>query len=422
MLDRIRSVGSRLIAAQPRELVIGNIVRRVLGLVREVDEQQNGTVIGDAGGYAGKPTSPLPPHGHPQHHPHHHARRSSSHFSSLATTSVGLGGQSNATVSSDQLRRPSLQRTGTATPAAVAPNPLYSQLFPSTKALSSTNASPESHDAQSRHQTSISPLAESLAVPGGSTNSAPQNLDVKGPSGSGSASLKADVLEGIRELLDEVDQVHEQIAAYALEHIHSDEIILTYSASATVQRFLLAAAKKRRFTVIYAESYPNNHHDTHSMVLHGHTRRKGVSEASTGGDFDDDDDTDGNDSRFRPLTSAGITVILIPDSAIFAVMSRVNTVIFAAQSVLANGGVVAAAGSSAVAQAAAAHRTPVVVVAGVYKLSPLHSFQQNDMFDEGDPGVVLPFSEGELVELADVINPLLDYVPPEQVDLYITNT
>ena len=38
LVERIRQVGRRLTSAQPREVVVGNIVRRVLGLVREVVE------------------------------------------------------------------------------------------------------------------------------------------------------------------------------------------------------------------------------------------------------------------------------------------------------------------------------------------------------------------------------------------------
>lgn len=34
----MQSVGRRLMAAQPREMVVGNIVRRVLGLIRDEAE------------------------------------------------------------------------------------------------------------------------------------------------------------------------------------------------------------------------------------------------------------------------------------------------------------------------------------------------------------------------------------------------
>jgi translation initiation factor eIF-2B subunit beta len=35
LLARIQEVGQRLIEAQPREMVVGNIVRRVLGMIRD---------------------------------------------------------------------------------------------------------------------------------------------------------------------------------------------------------------------------------------------------------------------------------------------------------------------------------------------------------------------------------------------------
>ena len=35
LLERIQQVGQRLIEAQPREMVVGNIVRRVLGMIRD---------------------------------------------------------------------------------------------------------------------------------------------------------------------------------------------------------------------------------------------------------------------------------------------------------------------------------------------------------------------------------------------------
>lgn len=38
LIERVQSVGKRLMAAQPREMVVGNIVRRVLGLIRDEAE------------------------------------------------------------------------------------------------------------------------------------------------------------------------------------------------------------------------------------------------------------------------------------------------------------------------------------------------------------------------------------------------
>lgn len=218
--------------------------------------------------------------------------------------------------------------------------------------------------------------------------------------------VRAEVLEGINEIIDELGQVDDQIAAYALDHIHSNEIILTHTSSTTVQRFLLKAAAKRKFTVIHAESYPNNHEATHATVS---------------GTSPHDDEILSTEAFQKPLIALGITVILIPDSAVFALMSRVNKVILGTHSVLANGGLIAAAGTRVIARAAKVHQTPVVVVSGVYKLSPVYPFDFDSLIEYGDSSKVIGYEDGDLVDQIDVQNPLYDYVPAELVDLYITN-
>lgn len=242
-------------------------------------------------------------------------------------------------------------------------------------------------------------------------NSLPSTPGSQSPSGrlpghGPTKDIRAEVLDGISEIIDELGQVDDQIAAYALDHIHSNEIILTHTSSTTVQKFLLKAAAKRKFTVIHAESYPNNHEATHATV--------------SGSAFGDDENLS-FDSFQKPLTASGITVILIPDSAVFALMSRVNKVILGTHSVLANGGLVAAAGTRVIARAAKVHQTPVVVVSGVYKLSPVYPFDFDSLIEYGDASKVLPYEDGDLVDQIDVQNPLYDYVPAELVDLYITN-
>lgn len=218
--------------------------------------------------------------------------------------------------------------------------------------------------------------------------------------------MRAEVLEGINEIIDELGQVDDQIAAYALDHIHSNEIILTHTSSTTVQKFLLKAAAKRKFTVIHAESFPNNHEATHATVS---------------GTASSEDELMSVESFQKPLIALGITVILIPDSAVFALMSRVNKVILGTHSVLANGGLIAAAGTRVIARAAKVHQTPVVVVSGVYKLSPVYPFDFDSLIEYGDASKVLSYEDGDLVDKIEVQNPLYDYVPAELVDLYITN-
>lgn len=241
------------------------------------------------------------------------------------------------------------------------------------------------------------------SLPGSPAHGSPSGRPLDHPP---SKDIRAEVIEGIGEIIDELGQVDDQIAAYALDHIHSNEIILTHTSSTTVQKFLLKAAAKRKFTVIHAESYPNDHEDVHRTVS---------------GNNHGDEESLSFEAFQKPLIELGITVILIPDSAVFALMSRVNKVILGTHSVLANGGLVAAAGTRVIARAAKVHQTPVVVVSGVYKLSPVYPFDFESLIEYGDASKVIGFEDGSLVDQIDVQNPLYDYVPAELVDLYITN-
>jgi len=52
---------------------------------------------------------------------------------------------------------------------------------------------------------------------------------------------------------------NEDISKQALEHIHSNEIILTVGQSSEVEMFLKEAAKDRTFEVFITECSPLNH-------------------------------------------------------------------------------------------------------------------------------------------------------------------
>lgn len=365
MIDRVRKVGQRLIAAQPREMAVGNIVRRVLGLIREVIEE------GPDDGVTSDGVDP-----------------SSGHFSTFnqgATLphTVPLGGSTGSSAEPADFALGAHHR-----PPLITSHMSYISGGPQVTSLFGLLSHPTENSPVPTPPTGTqSPLSKSITA------------DPK-------VDIKAEVIDGIKELLDELDVVDDQIAASALEHIHANEIILTTTSSQTVQKFLISAARKRKFTVIHAEAFPNDHNDTHEMIMTG---------GKKGAEDDDEDD------RWRPLTSMGITVIVIPDSAVFAIMSRVNKVIMAPHTVLANGGIIAAAGALTIAHAAKVHQTPVVVVSGVYKLSPVYPFDMEDLVEYGDPGKVVGFEEGDVVENVEVVNPIYDYVEPGLIDLYITN-
>lgn len=76
----------------------------------------------------------------------------------------------------------------------------------------------------------------------------------------------------------------------------------------------------------------------------------------------------------KELSKLGISTTLIPDACVYTIMSRVYKVIIATHGLMANGGLITASGVLGVCEAAQAHKVPVIVVCGLYKLSPLFPF------------------------------------------------
>ncbi|GJE96453.1 eukaryotic translation initiation factor 2B beta subunit [Phanerochaete sordida] len=200
--------------------------------------------------------------------------------------------------------------------------------------------------------------------------------------------MKPVVMDAIQDVLDELETVYDNIAKTAREHINPDEIILTIGHSKTVEAFLKAAAHYRSYTVIVAETGPS---------YSGHTMAKA-------------------------LSAAGISTFLVPDSSIYALMSRVTKVVLGAHAILATGGMFAITGSLLAATAARTHSTPVVVCAGQFKFTPLWNlYHEYGALDFADPSSVLGFEEGALVDKVEVLNPYYDYVAPDLVDVFVTN-
>ncbi|KAK9299900.1 hypothetical protein QLX08_007234 [Tetragonisca angustula] len=194
-----------------------------------------------------------------------------------------------------------------------------------------------------------------------------------------------------QESLHKILTAEENITQQASEHIHSNEIIMTIGKSTLVEEFFKKAAATRAFEVIVAEGGPS---------LTGHDMAVNLSKAK-------------------------IKTTLISDVAIFAMMSRVNKVIIGTHSVMANGGLRAISGSHTVAQAAKHYSVPVMVLLPLYKLSPLYlySHEQDGFNNHVSPlQGVIDGANVSLLERIHVYNPVFDYVPPELVTLFISNT
>lgn len=205
--------------------------------------------------------------------------------------------------------------------------------------------------------------------------------------------LKGRVIEMINEYVDEIKLSVESIAAQGIEHIHADELILTIGYNACVEEFLTKTAPRRNFRVVVAEGCPS--YGGHNLA--------------------------------KQLIAANIETTVINDSAIFAVMSRVNKVILGTSAMFANGGLKATIGSHLVALAAKEHSVPLYVLAPIHKLSPEHhsditgkEIAFNKMLS---PEGVLDYNLSgiEKYKRVEISNPQYDYVPPELVTLFITN-
>ncbi|XP_039124578.1 translation initiation factor eIF-2B subunit beta isoform X1 [Dioscorea cayenensis subsp. rotundata] len=336
LIDAVRAVGEQLIAANPVELAVGNIVRRVLHIIREED------------------------------------------LSSTTTAMEGLG----LSVDSDDDNAGEHEDRPALSAAAVA------------AAARSALRAPSLH-------TLLEDIPESAAVPHSSSSGG----DSEGKSKSAadkslkSRKLKHGVIEAINELIQDIDTCHEQISEQAVEHIHQNEVILTLGRSRTVKKFLCAAKeKKRSFRVFVAEGAPR---------YQGHVLAK-------------------------ELVTKGLQTTIITDSAVFAMISRVNMVIVGAHAIMANGGVIAPVGLNMVALAARRHAVPFVVVAGSHKLCPLYPHNPEVLLNDlRSPADLLDFDEfSDCMDFASrggspllhVVNPTFDYVPPNLVSLFITDT
>mmetsp|Transcript_28174 Transcript_28174/g.39630 ORF Transcript_28174/g.39630 Transcript_28174/m.39630 type:complete len:466 (+) Transcript_28174:148-1545(+) len=203
--------------------------------------------------------------------------------------------------------------------------------------------------------------------------------------------LRQSVMEAIQEIMSDLEDLHKNINDQATSHIHAGEIILTYGRSKTVELFLkAAAAKKRKFQVVVCEGAP--HFGGHAMA--------------------------------KSLAEAGIDTTVINDSATFAIMARVNKVLLPSHAVLANGGLIAPSGSNMVALAAKNNSVPVVCVGGMFKLCPMYPHEgQDTLQDLVSPSAVIDLAEmgDKLVSEVEFVNPVHDYILPQNISLYITN-
>ena len=193
----------------------------------------------------------------------------------------------------------------------------------------------------------------------------------------------------VNELNDEIDSIYGPICEQAPEHIHSDDCILAHGWSHAVEMFLKAAGRKRKYQVFVAEAEPE---------LSGHKLAKALSKINN------------------------ISVTLIPDSAIYAIMGRVNKVVLAPLAVLADGGAMYSAGHAMVTVAAKEHNVPVVGLAAAFNLTPMFAHNQSETLGQLlSPSLSIAYNANICQENVEVVNHAYDFVSPDFMSLYVTN-
>ncbi|KAJ3431642.1 translation initiation factor eif-2b subunit beta [Anaeramoeba flamelloides] len=201
-------------------------------------------------------------------------------------------------------------------------------------------------------------------------------------------NIKNEIQKSMIDVEEELKFTYDAISEQGIDLIHANEIILTFGYSKIALELFQEVYKTRKFEVVVAESSPN--YSGYKMAV--------------------------------ALSKLKIPTTLINDSAIFSIMSKVNSVIVGTRFVMANGGLIADIGLHNLAIAANVHSLPFIVLFGNYQLSPFFPYDQDTFNIMRSPDEI--FDQSEMTNLSEkvhTINPQFDYVPPNLITLFINN-
>ncbi|KAF4119970.1 translation initiation factor eIF-2B subunit beta [Geosmithia morbida] len=219
-------------------------------------------------------------------------------------------------------------------------------------------------------------------------------------------ALRSEIIDGIEEIFDEISQVDDQVGASAEVHIRPGDYVVLHQPSTTVQRFVLRAAARRKFSVMIDTPVP--------------TRQAGGGDPR-GGSTGTGTTTDRYASFRRKLAASGITLINIAGAGAMCYMPRVDKVILGASAITATGGIVTDSGASVLARAAKVCGATVLVLAGIYKLSPIDPSTEDDVIEWANPSTYVDFADADLVHGVTVRAAVKELVSHTSIDSYITN-
>ena len=177
----------------------------------------------------------------------------------------------------------------------------------------------------------------------------------------------------------------EEIARIGARRIQDGDTILTHcNSSATLGTIIEAHRQGKRIKVYATESRP---------------WRQGI-------------------LTVNALADAGVDVTLIIDSAVRAVMKKVDKVFVGADTITSQGALINKVGTSQLALAAHEARVQLYVCAETYKFSPMTLFGDTVTIEERDVSEVV--RPGEVRDSVKIFNPVFDSTPAAYIDAIIT--
>lgn len=205
-------------------------------------------------------------------------------------------------------------------------------------------------------------------------------------------TLKYTMLRVINEYMEDIHDAFENISKKAEDYIHNDDVIMTmgYSKS-TIEFFKRAAQRGRKFTIIIPEHSPlcdGNRLAQELSAIKGHKNQK-----------------------------SNISVVLVSDASVFAIMAKVTMVIVPAKAVLADGNVIATSFVKPIAMAAKYHSVPVVVLYWKWKLTERFVKPKDSFTHLGDPrGIYAEYSS--VPKEATILSPEGEILPRNLIKIY----
>ena len=175
----------------------------------------------------------------------------------------------------------------------------------------------------------------------------------------------------------------EELTSIAASHINSGETVLVYSTSSLVDSFIEEAKGKSGVNLILIKN-----------TLKDNFPEKAAKDAAN--------------------------ILVVSDSAVYSIMHRVNKIFVDAHAIMADGSIVTDAGLFPLCLMAREFSVPVVVLAPLYKFTPLFAFNCEVYNERLRPPSLASDCCG--VKGIEVLIFKYDHIPPELVSLIITQT